>query len=153
MAFETTVTCTDKTENRSPALANGQNSLYTRTFTFPVLNSATGYGATDELALVTLPANTQVIGIAMKSSAAQSGGATFTFRIASLTAFSAALAPTTADVFFASDITEAYACTSASDQVLNVTIGTATCDAATITVTLQCVALGAQASPYTTYTN
>jgi hypothetical protein len=152
MAFDATVTCTEKTENRTPTLANGQQGMYTRTFTFPVLASAAGYGATDELALITLPANVQVIGCAMKSSVAQATGATFTFRIASLTAFSAALAPTTADVFFASDITEQYACTSGSDQAVNVTIGTNTCDAGTITVTLQLVPLGASTSVYSTYT-
>lgn len=150
MAFDATVTCTEKTESRSSSLVNGQNGFYTRTFTFPVLASASGYGAGDDLALVTIPANTQIVGIAIKASAAQSTGATFTFRLAAKSAFSAALAPTTADIFYASDITEANACTIGSDEVLNVAIGTQTCDAATITVTLQCVCLGANTG-VTTY--
>lgn len=152
MADATTATCTEKNESRSGVLVNGMNGPYTRTFTFPVLNSATGYGASDVITLVTVPANTQILSIAIAASAAQSGGATFTFAVTGQSAFSAALAPTTANVFFPSAITEANAAVLASDTALTCTIGTATCDAATITVSMVLAPLGANAPSYTTYT-
>ena len=57
MADTTTITCTDKRE--SGAAGNYSfGSTYVRTFTFPVLNSATGYGTTDILNLITIAAAT-----------------------------------------------------------------------------------------------
>lgn len=152
MADTTTVTCTEKSENVAGVPANSVISTYTRTFTFPVLASATGYGATDVLNLITVPKNTQVLGIALSASAAQSTGATFTFSLDAGSAFSAALAPTTAATWYPSAITDANAATSqTADATLKCTIGTNTCDAATITVTMTCASLGANAAPYTTF--
>lgn len=152
MADAVTATVTEKKENQGSGTQNAMNSVYTRTFTFPVLNSATGYGASDVITVATVPADTQILGIAIKSSVAQSGGSTYTFAITGQSAFSAALAPTTANVFFPSAVTEANAATVGSDTALTCTIGTATCDAATITVTLVCAGLGAGTAGLTTYT-
>jgi hypothetical protein len=152
MADTTTLTCTEKRGNVAGD-AYEPGTVYTRTFTFPVLASATGYGASDILNLITIPANTQILGLAMSASVAQSTGATFTFQIDSGSALSAALAPTTAAIFFPSAITAANAASGVADGTLKAVIGTQTCDAATITVTLTCCALGSAAAPFTTYTN
>jgi hypothetical protein len=152
MADSTTATCTEKKENEGSGTQNAMNTVYTRTFTFPVLASATGYGAGDDITLVTIPANTQILSLAIMASVAQSTGATYTFQIASGSAFSAALAPTTANIFYPSAITDANAATTGSDQALKVVIGTNTCDAATITVTMVCAGLGAGTAGLTTYT-
>ena len=153
MADAITVTCTEKKENQASGTQSAMNTVYTRTFTFPVLASATGYGASDVITLCKVPANTQILGIAMSASAAQSTGATFTFSLDAGSAFSAALAPTTAATWYPSAITDANAATSqTADADLKCTIGTNTCDAATITVTMTCAGLGSAAAPYSTYT-
>jgi hypothetical protein len=150
MADTTTITCTEKRGNSAGDVYE-PGTVYTRTFTFPVLASATGYGAADVLNLVTIPANTQVVAIAMKASVAQATGATFTFSIDSGSALSAALAPTTANLFYPSAVTDANAATASTDGTLKATIGTNTCDAGTITVTLVLAGLGTT-SNLTTYT-
>lgn len=153
MADATNITCTEKKENQGSGTQNAMNTVYSRTFTFPVLATATGYGASDVLTTdIKIPANTQILSIAIASSVAQSTGSTYTFAISGQSAFSAALAPTTANIFYPSAITEANAATTGSDTALTCTIGTNTCDAGTITVTLTCVGLGAGTAGLTTYT-
>lgn len=152
MADAVTAVCTEK-RGLGAGDAYEPGTVYTRTFTFPVLASATGYGASDVITLVTVPANTQILSIASKASAAQSTGATFAYSIDSGSAMNAVHACTTANVFVASDMTEANACTANTDGVLKCTIGTQTCDAATITVTMVCASLGSEAAPYSTFTN
>lgn len=153
MADSITAVCTEKRENQASNTQTSMNTVYTRTFTFPVLNSATGYGAGDDITLVKIPANTQILGLAMSASVAQSGGATFTYQLGAGSAFSAALAPTSANTWYPTAVTAANAATSqTADTDLKVVIGTATCDAATITVTLTCAGLGSAPATFSTFT-
>jgi hypothetical protein len=151
MADATTAVVTEKKENQGSGVQRAMNTVYTRTFTFPVLASATGYGASDVITVASIPADTQILSLAIKSSVAQSTGSTYTFAITGQSAFSAALAPTTANIFYPSAITEANAASVAAETALTCTIGTNTCDAGTITVTMVCAGLGAGTAGLTTY--
>lgn len=149
MADAVTVTCTEKREG--VILANSAGT-YTRTFTFPTLNSATGYGDADVISTITIPANTSVKAAFAKSSVTQ-GSATFALGLDAGSAFVSAVAVTATTTWQPLTIASlANATTGASDQVLTFTVGTATCAAATVTVCLELISLGAPAATFTTYT-
>jgi hypothetical protein len=152
MADTTTITCTEVRENNGVVSANSMQSHYTRTFTFPVLASATGYGDTDILNLVTIPKDTLIKDIFIKASVTQANSTTFTFSLASQTIGVATVPVTTGftgiQMAVADQATDAI---TTADTTLVCTLGVGTCTAATITVTLMCCALGTTAAPYTTY--
>jgi len=149
MATTTAVTCTEKRGSISGD-AYEVGSVYTRTFTFDTLN-ATGYESGDTLTLVTIPANTQIIAASAKRSVTQ-GSATFALNVTG-TAFVTAVAVTSTTTFQPLAVVVAQGNTGASDVALSCVIGSATCAAATVTVTLVCAALGTAAAAATTYSN
>lgn len=151
MADTTTVTCTEKRGNVTGDVYE-PGSVYTRTFTFNTLASATGYGDTDVLNLITIPADTQIIAASAKSSVTQ-GTSTFALSLDAQSAFVAAVAVTATTTFQPLAVVVANATAGATDATLKCTIGTATAAAATVTVTLVCAALGSAAAAFTTYTN
>lgn len=127
-------------------------STYVRTITFDVLASATGYGDTDIINLSSkIPANTCIIAAAAKSSVTQ-GSATFAINLGGGTAFVSAVAVTATTTFQPLAVVVANACTSASDQALQVVVGAATCAAATVTLSLVCAALGTETASFATFT-
>lgn len=139
---------TELKENVGNVSANNILGVYTRTFSFPVVATDDGTAA-DVLNTITLPANTQVLGIAAKSSVAQT--ATFAWNITGAAAFGAAAVPGNG-VFTPGVVTSTLAVTGASDVVLQAVLGTAICVAGTITVTATCATLGGAPAGYTTYT-
>lgn len=153
MADTTTITCTEVRENNGVVPANSVQTHYVRTFTFPVLASATGYGAGDILNLITIPANTLVKDIFVKASATQANGTTFTFSLAGQDVGVATVPVTTGftgiQMAVADQATDAV---TTADTTLIATLGVGTCTAATITVSVICVSLGTTTAPYTTYT-
>lgn len=147
------------TELRSSDAAGNYSfgTVYTRCFSFPVLNDASGYGDTDIWNLITIPANTKVIDMAIKSSVIQT--ATPTFNITGLTAFAGATpAAAAANTWYSPTVAVADIGASgygfaATDLVLQGVNSTATCNAGTYTVMLVCVALGGTDSQFDTFTN
>jgi hypothetical protein len=158
MAVEATVVCTEKRGSVTGDVYE-PGSVYVRTFTFPVLGSATGFGDTDSVALVTIPAETQILSIAAKSSVAQTNSTTLAFNHASNAAGGSGAFATTAALTTTlvpcelAVASQDVATTGASDSVLSVTFGAGTCVAGTITVSMVCAALGSASAPFTTYTN
>lgn len=140
---------TELKENQGNVPTNGTNSVYTRTFSFPVVATDDGT-ASDVLNTITIPANTQILGIASKSSVAQT--ATFAWSLSTAGAFGDAQVAGTAK-FKGHTMTEDNTCTGDADETLVATLGTAICVAGTITVTVTCAALGSTAGTFTTYTN
>lgn len=151
MADTTSVTSTEKKGSTAGDVYE-PGSVYVRTITFATAASATGYGDTDIINLSAyIPANTCIIAAAAKSTVTQ-GSATFAINLGGGTAFVAATAVTSTTTFQPLAVTVANACTSASDQALQVVIGTATCAAATVTLSLVCASLGTTEG-LTTYSN
>lgn len=153
MADTVAPTCTELRAGEAAKIYN-TGSVYTRTFSFPVLATATGYGDTDIWNLITIPKNTKIIDMAIKSSVIQT--ATPTFNLTGKTAFAAATpACAAADTWYCPTVAVAdvgangYG-TANADTVLQGVNSTATCNAGTYTVTLTCVALGGAESTYTT---
>jgi Flp pilus assembly CpaE family ATPase len=149
MATTTAITCTEKRGNVTGDVYE-PGSVYTRTFTFDTENGA-GFESGDTLTLATIPANTQIIAASAKSSVTQ-GSATFALNVTG-TAFVTAVAVTATTTFQPLAVVVAQGNTGASDVALSCVIGGATCAAATVTLTLTCVALGTAAASQTTFTN
>jgi hypothetical protein len=148
MADTTTITCTEKRQNGAGDVYN-PGTMYVRTFSFPVLASATGYGDADVLNLITIPKDTMVIGAAIKASVTQANATTFAFSLAGQ-AIGVATVPVTTgytgiQMAVADGATDNI---TIADTTLVCTLGVGTCTAATITVSLILAAIGTEEAPY-----
>lgn len=122
--------------------------VYTRTVTFAVENGATA--GTANLTGLTIPANTMVLGGAVKFSADQAG-CTYKF---SLTTDGDICAATSVNGVVGSFVTLATASriVSTADRVVTYTTATAATVTGTCTLTLVLVPMGYDAAEYTTFT-
>lgn len=150
MADTRSTTNTELKENQGNVASNAINSVYTRTFSFPVVATDDG-AASDVLNTITIPANTQILGIASKSSVEQTNNVTLAWSLSTAGAFGDAQIPGNAK-FKGHTMTEDNACTGAADETLVATTGAGACVAGTITVTVTCAALGSTPVGITTYT-
>jgi hypothetical protein len=151
MATTTAVTCTEK-RGSIYGDAYEVGSVYTRTFTFPVLTAA-GYESGDTLTLDKLPENSIILGAAAKTTVTQ-GSATFALNVTG-TAFATATAITSTTSFQAFPLTAAQCIvpSTAGGTAISCVIASANCAAATITLTIVLASLGIADAAATTYSN
>lgn len=143
---DTTVTCTEKRE--SGGNPNQPVSVYVRSFSFPVL-ATTGYEASDVIHTITLPAGTLILGAWAKTTVTQ-GSSTLAWSIEGQDPFVAAVAITSLTGQKLTIDPDHNQVTS-TDTIVTATVGSATCAAATITVSFLCAAMQNATAPYTTY--
>jgi hypothetical protein len=149
MADTRTATCTELRE--SPACGNySLGSVYSRTFSLAVTASDDN---TDILTTnITIPANTAILGGAVKSSVAQTNSMTLAVSVGG-SAIMTSEALTTSWVSIAGPaIADKDVAMVTADTVVTLTIGGGDAVAGTIWVSLLCWALGTTDSTYSTFT-
>jgi len=126
-------------------LTRDMNGVYVRTVTFPVEDGATA--GTANLTNFTIPKNTMILSGAFNPGAAQ-GTCTFKFSLATDGDICAATTANTADTFV--KLATPTQVVATADRQVTFTTATAATVAGTATLSLICVPIGTEDSPYTT---